>query len=62
VSFEEESAPAPAPSSDSDGPCPKCGSETGFYVGYGLCGGGIGVYEGCDDCKYFSKTQDEEEG
>jgi hypothetical protein len=38
--------------------CPKCGSETTF--GYGLAGGGMGVYWLClnDDCDYFHKEQD----
>lgn len=42
------------------GPCPKCGSKTGFFQGYGLMGGGCGPYEGCDDCDYWHKTEDEE--
>ena len=37
--------------------CPMCGGD-GFYRGYGLAGGGMGVYEGCDDCGWFEKTQD----
>lgn len=39
-------------------PCPKCGAETD--CGYGLAGGGIGVYFFCtaDGCEFFSKTQD----
>lgn len=41
-----------------DGRCPKCGGE--LFRGYGLMGGGIGVYEGCqeDGCDYFTKEQD----
>ncbi|HKO84466.1 MAG TPA: hypothetical protein VJ140_07850 [Actinomycetota bacterium] len=39
-------------------PCPKCGGET--QQGYGLAGGGCGVYTFCltDGCDYFDKTQD----
>lgn len=38
--------------------CPKCGGELG--TGYGLAGGGFGVYTYCtaDGCDYFDKTQD----
>lgn len=41
--------------------CPKCGGETEF--GYGLAGGGCGVYEFCltEGCDYFDKTQDTED-
>jgi hypothetical protein len=44
-----------------DGRCPKCGSE--IRGGYGLAGGGMGVYEYClnDDCDWFHKFQDAEE-
>lgn len=38
--------------------CPHCG--TPLESGYGMAGGGMGVYMYCpaDDCgKYFSKTQ-----
>lgn len=40
-------------------PCPKCLVVGGFYRGYGLMGGGCGAYEGCDNCGYWHKTQDE---
>ena len=41
--------------------CPKCNNET-LEMGYGLAGGGIGVYSYCttDGCDYFDKTQDPE--
>ena len=41
--------------------CPKCGNET-LEMGYGLAGGGIGVYSYCntDGCDYFDKTPDPE--
>ncbi len=41
--------------------CPKCGGE--LFYGYGLMGGGIGTYEGCDEdgCDYFYKEQDAED-
>jgi hypothetical protein len=42
--------------------CPKCGSKT--LIGYGLAGGGVGVYVACDgdtDCDFFMKRQDEDE-
>lgn len=40
-------------------PCPRCGAET--EMGYGLAGGGCGVYLWCDVCQdVVSKTQDEE--
>jgi hypothetical protein len=49
------------PESD-DGRCPKCGGE--LFQGYGLMGGGVGTYEGCeeDDCDYFRKEQDQDDG
>jgi len=39
--------------------CPLCGNDT-LDMGYGLAGGGIGVYYFCktDKCSYFHKTQD----
>lgn len=42
--------------------CPTCGGE--LYSGYGLAGGGIGVYTSClnDDCDYLDKTQDLDDG
>lgn len=42
--------------------CPKCGSES-VYQGYGLAGGGVGLYEGCDadGCDWFAKQLDEPE-
>lgn len=39
--------------------CPKC-SQAPLYRAYGLMGGGIGGYEGCDACGYFRKEQDRE--
>jgi hypothetical protein len=41
--------------------CPKCGNES-IEGGYGLAGGGIGVYLYCttDGCSYFDKTPDPE--
>lgn len=41
--------------------CPKCGNES-VEFGYGLAGGGIGVYSYCttDGCDYFDKTPDPE--
>ncbi len=44
-----------------DNKCPKCGSET-LECGYGLAGGGIGVYFYCttEGCGYFDKTPDPE--
>ena len=43
--------------------CPKCGNES-LGMGYGLAGGGIGVYFYCETegCDYFDKTQDPEIG
>jgi hypothetical protein len=38
-------------------PCPRCGSHN-TYAGYGLMGGGIGAYRGCDACDWFEKTPD----
>lgn len=37
--------------------CPTCGAATEF--GYGLAGGGMGVYVYCptDGCDYFAKHQ-----
>lgn len=40
-----------------DRPCPVCG-ERKLIIGYGLMGGGMGGYEGCDACDYWKKTQD----
>lgn len=41
--------------------CPKCKNET-LEFGYGLAGGGIGVYTFCttEGCDYFDKTPDPE--
>ena len=41
--------------------CPKCGLPT--EGGYGLMGGGCGLYVYCTDetCSFFAKVQDEEE-
>lgn len=42
-----------------DGTCPTCSDE--LVTGYGLAGGGIGVYEYCERCrKVVSKTPDPE--
>jgi len=38
--------------------CPQCGSNQ-LWEGYGLAGGGLGVYGGCDHCDWFWKQQDE---
>jgi hypothetical protein len=40
--------------------CPKCGKE--MACGYGLAGGGMGVYFYCETvgCETFEKFQDEE--
>lgn len=48
-----------APPGD-DEKCPKCGADT--LYGYGLAGGGFGVYWCCenDACDYFFKRQDKE--
>jgi hypothetical protein len=44
----------------SDGKCQYCGGETD--VGYGLAGGGIGVYTYCTSCnRILDKTQDKED-
>lgn len=41
--------------------CPHCGSQDSD-VGYGLAGGGIGVYSICNGCgKIFNKVMDEAE-
>ena len=45
-----------------DDKCPDCGGE--LYMGYGLMGGGIGVYWLCDvdnDCEYFYKKPESDE-
>ncbi len=37
-----------------------CPGEEGWEIGYGLAGGGCGVYHYCDKCeKVVDKTQDE---
>ena len=38
--------------------CPQCGYE--LFFGYGLAGGGVGVYATCDnpECDYFEKDHD----
>jgi hypothetical protein len=36
------------PEFDQDGRCPKCGGET--EMGFGLAGGGYGVYAYCSPC------------
>lgn len=43
------------------GRCPHCGAT--LSSGYGLCGGGIGLYETCprDLRHYFYKHQDQHE-
>ena len=38
--------------------CEKCGKE--MQTGYGLVGGGVGVYFFCVACGTFKKFQDEE--
>jgi hypothetical protein len=56
-----DSAPEPkistAPLLDT---CPKCGAET--EKGFGLAGGGYGVYAYCvtEGCDYFAKMQIDE--
>lgn len=44
-----------------EGVCPRHG-EAKMEQGYGLCGGGIGVYWYCvaDGCDWFIKEQDDE--
>ena len=37
---------------------PVCGGET--YHGYGMLGGGMGMYIDCGSCDWFYKWQDEE--
>lgn len=41
--------------------CPKCGAPV--IHGYGLMGGGMGMYSLCDNdaCDFFEKTQDGDE-
>lgn len=41
--------------------CPKCGAS--IEIGYGLMGGGIGVYKFCrnEKCNWFWKRLDQEE-
>lgn len=51
--------PHPTELSDDGTHCPKCGAES-VYQGYGLAGGGMGLYEGCDDCGWFAKRLDSE--
>lgn len=42
-----------------DGICPKCKGE--LKTGYGLAGGGFGVYEYCEPCEELvTKTEDRE--
>lgn len=42
--------------------CPKCGSEK-TDAGFGLAGGGYGVYMYCEDCHaIFDKVQEYDEG
>lgn len=36
-------------------PCPKCGGQITF--GFGLAGGGYGVYWLCLDCDWFDKPR-----
>ena len=36
------------PEFDQDAPCPKCGGRT--ETGFGLAGGGYGVYAFCPQC------------
>lgn len=40
--------------------CPKCHARGTLHTGYGLAGGGIGVYTYCDaeGCDFFDKVQD----
>jgi len=42
-------------------PCtdPECPGDRGFEVGYGMAGGGMGVYRWCPKCdKMIDKDQD----
>ena len=41
--------------------CPDC--EVAYEVGFGMAGGGMGVYTYCPQCgKLLSKTQEEGDG
>ena len=41
--------------------CPHCGGQE-FSMGFGLAGGGYGIYEICDACcMVVSKTQESDE-
>ena len=46
---------------ESGSPCPKCGSTNTIW-GFGLTGGGMGVYGSCDDCDWFGKAPSSTEG
>jgi hypothetical protein len=64
VSAEEQpelEAPAQELGAEELARCPKCGGE--LEQGYGLAGGGCGVYTFCtvDGCDFFDKTQDRPE-
>jgi hypothetical protein len=59
------SDPQPNTLSDKDaaklmnGVCPSCPDGNGeVYSGYGLAGGGMGPYWGCDTCGLFHKVED----
>lgn len=40
--------------------CPECGAFVEY--GYGLAGGGMGVWYACSACDYFYKEQDKDRG
>ncbi len=52
-SFCDMQLPIPPPGP----PCPKCGAP--IFEGFGLAGGGYGVYQGCtaEGCDYFEKWE-----
>lgn len=59
---EEVSVPEHDPIDELPTTCPQCGATLCF--GYGLMGGGMGPYVSCpgDDCYFFKKNQDKDNG
>ena len=53
-SAEKDSA---LPEFDQDAPCPHCGGKT--ETGFGLAGGGFGIYAFCPACEMVTSKSEE---
>lgn len=53
---EEPATPLDVSTLVTGGNCPKC--KEPLYTGYGMAGGGLGIYEWCVFCGVISKVED----